>query len=392
MLYIAKGGSWLAAGQLVSTLSAFILSVAYANLLSPDVYGTYKFILSINSLLIITTLSGMDSAITQSVSRGFDGTMKLGLLEKFKWGLYGSVGALIISSYYLYNDNFFLGFSFLIISVFIPFTESTDTYNSMLWGKKLFNVQAKYNVINILVTLMSVSFVLYLTNNIYLILLTYLLSLTIPNLFFLWNTNKYHKSNDAVDEDAVRYGKTLSFIGVLALLFSQLDKILVFHYIGPVNLAIYSLAVAPTDQIKGLMKNLNSLAMPQLSNRTIDEIKKNIPSKIGVLLLTITSIVIVYILLAPLFFKMFFPKYLSSVIYTQILSLSLIPVVIAGFIYTILESQKSEKKIYQYNIYGNIFGIIILFPLVYYGGIWGAIFSRILTRCFFLIHSIYLLK
>jgi O-antigen/teichoic acid export membrane protein len=318
--------------------------------------------------------------------------MKLGLLEKFKWGLYGSVGALIISSYYLYNDNFFLGFSFLIISVFIPFTESTDTYNSMLWGKKLFNVQAKYNVINILVTLMSVSFVLYLTNNIYLILLTYLLSLTIPNLFFLWNTNKYHKSNDNVDEDAVRYGKTLSFIGVLALLFSQLDKILVFHYIGPVNLAIYSLAVAPTDQIKGLMKNLNSLAMPQLSNRTIDEIKKNIPSKIGVLLLTITSIVIVYILLAPLFFKMFFPKYLSSVIYTQILSLSLIPVVIAGFIYTILESQKSEKKIYQYNIYGNIFGIIILFPLVYYGGIWGAIFSRILTRCFFLIHSIYLLK
>lgn len=390
MLYIAKGGSWLIIGQFVSTGTAFLLSVAFANLLSPDTYGTYKFILSIYSLLIITTLSGMDSAIIQSVSRGFDGTMKVGLMEKFRWGLYGSIGSVIISFYYFYNANFLLGFCFLIVSFFIPFTESTDTYNSMLWGKKLFNIQAKYNVINILITLFSLSTALYFTDSIYVILLTYLLSLTIPNLFFVWNTNKYYKSNDSVDDDSIRYGKKLSLIGILALLFSQLDKILVFHYIGPANLAIYSLAVAPTDQIKGLMKNLNSLAMPQLANRNIGEIKKNLWSKVIILSLITTLIVLLYILFAPLFFATFFPKYVESVIYSQILSLSLIPVVVAGFLYTILESQKAEQQIYKYNIYGNAFGVIILFPLVYYYGIWGAISGRVLTRFFFTIYALHL--
>ena len=387
MVYLAKGGFWLGIGQFVATGSAFIISIAFANLTSPETYGLYKYILSINSLLLITTLSGMDSAITQSVARGFDGTLKPAIKEKIKWGAIGSIISLGISIYYFIQGNMILTLAFSITAVFTPFTESFDMYNSLLWGKKLFDTQTKYNIIKKCIALVLIVSTLFLTKNIYFILLAYFISITIPNIFIYFIIKNKYQVNQSIDPNAIKYGKNLSFIYIITLILGELDKILVFHYVGAINLAIYSLAVAPNDQIKGLLKNVNSLAMPQFSKRSISEIKNSIWHKVLILGLSITGIVIIYILLAPMLFKTFFPKYLVSIPYSQILSLSLIPVVISGFLYTILEAQKAEKQLYQYNIYNNIFSLIILFPLVYFYGIWGAIFSRLTSRIFGLLLS-----
>lgn len=383
MLYVAQGGFWLGIGQFVASGSAFLMSVAFANLISPESYGLYKFVLSINSLLIITTLSGMDSAVTQAVSRGYEGTMDLGFKEKMKWGVLGSIISLGVAIYYFTQGNYLLTLCFGVVSIFVPFTESSDIYNSLLWGKKLFSVQAKYNVINTIIVLVSTTTTLFLTKNIYTILAVYLLAITIPNFFFIRRTRSTYQENNNIDDESIKYGKHLSLIGVLSLVSSQIDKILVFHYIGAVNLAIYTIALAPTDQIKGLLKNLNSLAMPRFSQRSSDEIKENIWHKVKLLTLVISVIVVGYIVLIPFIFKIFFPKYLSSVIYSQVLSISLIPVVVAGFLYTVLESKKDERGIYEYNLYGNIFSLIILGPSIYFFGIKGAIASRIISRVFY---------
>ncbi len=392
MVYLAKGGFWLGIGQFVATGSAFLISVAFANLLSPETYGLYKFVLSINSLILITTLSGMDSAITQAVSRGFEGTMEVGFKIKMKWGFLGSMISILISIYYLAQGNITLAICFGIISIFAPFTESSDIYNSLLWGKKLFNVQAKYNAINTLIILASTTSVLFLTKNLYIVLATYLIALTVPNFFFIKSIKKTYQENKDVDPDAIKYGKHLSIIGLLSLLVSQLDKILVFHYIGATNLAIYSLAVAPTDQVKGLLKNLNSLAMPKFSEKTTEQIKKSIWHKVWLLALIMIVVITGYIILVPFLFKIFFPKYLASIIYSQIISISLIFAVLAGFLATILESQKAKSELYKYNIYTSLINIITLFPLVYFYGIWGAIISRSISRIFSLGYSSYLIK
>ncbi len=392
MVYLTKGGFWLGLGQIIASGSSFLMSIAFANLLAPEVYGIYKYVLSINSLILITTLTGMDSAVTQAVARGFDGTLTPALKIKMKWGVMGTVASLGIALYYFLQGNMTLAISFCVVAMFAPFTESMDMYNSMLWGKKKFDTQTLYNIVKKIIILISVIPTIFITKNPYLILLVYLLSMTLPSIYFLHKVRKKYESNKNIDPEAIKYGKNLSAVNIITLIMGELDKILVFHYIGALNLAIYSLAVAPTDQIKGLLKNVNSLAMPQFSQRTPEEIKEKIWHKIGVLVVFTTILVIGYILIAPLFFQIFFPKYLASVQYSQILSLSLIPIVIAGFLYTVLESQKATKELYQYNLYSNIFNIILLVPLVYYLGLWGAIISRFATRLFTLMLSIIILK
>jgi len=382
MIYLARGGFWLGLGQVISSGSTFLISLVFANMLIPEVYGIYKYVLSIGSLLLITTLSGMDSAVTQSAARGYEGTLIVGVKTKIKWGILGSITALGISIYYLFQDNHTIAISLLITAFFIPFIESFDMYNALLAGKKLFSVQTHFNNAKKIIALLSIVVTLFFTHNLYIILFVYFLSTLIPNIFIYIKTLHTYKENNLVDPESMKYGKHLSLIHVVGTVLSELDKILLFHYVGAVNLVVYSLASAPTDQIKGLLKNINSLAMPQFSKRSPEDIKKKIFNKLFILGIVTSLIVFCYIFVSPIFFQTFFPKYTESILYSQVLSLSLIAVTLSGFMYTILESQKAKKELYEYNVYTSVFSIIILFPLIYYYGIWGAIITRVITRVF----------
>lgn len=392
MVYLAKGGFWLGIGQFVSSLSALLTSIAFANLLSPDAYGIYRYIISINALLLITTLSGMDSAVTQSVSRGYDGTLDIGVKTKMKWGVFGTLASFVIALYYFFQGNMMLALGFSITAIFVPFVESFDMYNSLLWGKKLFDIQTKYNVIKKIITLVSVTLAILLTKNIYVILVAYFISATLPNIFFYFRTEKLYKQNNNVDSESINYGKNLSIINIIGLAVAEIDKVLVFQYVGASDLAKYTLAMAPTDQIKGLMKNINALAMPKFSQKKIEDIKNNLWSKVILLGVSTALIVITYIIFAPLFFNVFFPKYLDSIIYSQVLAISLVPVVMAGFLHTILESQKASKELYQYNVYSNLLSLVVLWPLVYFFGLWGAVTAKTLNRIIPLILGITILR
>ncbi len=392
MIYLAHGSFWLGLGQFVSSLSVFLTSVAFANLLSPDIFGIYKYVISINALLLVTTLTGMDSAVIQSVSRGYDGTLDEGVKIKMKWGIWGTILSFGLGIYYFINDNNVLALCFGITAMFLPFVESFDIYNSLLWGKKLFDIQTKYNIIKKIIALIAMILVIIFTKNIFFILAIYFLSIVIPNIYFFIKTKRLYVENDKVDDESIPYGKNLSAINIINIILSELDKILVFQYIGAKDLATYSLALAPTDQIKGLLKNLNSLAMPKFSEKPYKEIRKTIWSKVFMLGMVTTLIVVIYIIFVPILFKTFFPKYIDSIIYSQVLSISLIPVIMAGFILTLLESQKFQKEIYQYNIYSSVTSILVLIPFVYFMGIWGAIYARLINRVVVLLIGIKLVR
>lgn len=392
MVYIAQGGFWLGIGQVISTGAAFITSLAFANLLAPEVFGIYKYVLSLSGMISVTTLTGMDSALSQAVARGFEGTLSSATKEKIKWGLLGSLASISVAVYYLIHGNEILAISFGIVAIFNPFSEALDIYNSFLLGKKLFSTQTLYSSIKRIISTAAIISTIFLTHNVYIILFVYFSSTLLPNILFYFRTKKLNQSNTNAEPEAIKYGKHLSAINIIGMVLGELDKILVFQLVGATNLAVYSLATAPTEQIKGLFKNVNALAFPKFAGQDIHEIKKSIYHKALVLLLSTSLVVGVYVLIAPWFFNLFFPKYLASIAYSQALAISLIAAIIAGFLYTALESQKAKAELYKYNTYSNIFNVIILVPFVFYFGIWGAVITRSFTRLFTLVLAFFLVR
>jgi len=379
MVYLFKGGSWLTGGQIIASICSFLLALTFANLLPKETYGIYKYILSMAGLLVIPTLAGIDTAIVQAVSRGYEGSLFKGLKTKIKWGILGGLSSLIFAGYYYFNDNITLAISFLIIAAFLPLIDSFNIYHAILIGKKLFNTKVKYATSVHFISVVVLIVTLFLTNNLFLILFAYFFSYTFFRGIFLILTLKKIHLNKKEDPQTIPYGKHLTFINIITTLSNYLDKVLVFHYLGAAELAIYIFSILPPEQLKSFLKNIRPLALPKLSNRSRAEIRKTVFSKMFKFALFIGLGIIIYIFLAPLFYNIFFPQYTESIFYSQIFAISLITAV-SILPTSALQAKMAKKKLYQLNIYSPFIQIVLLFLFIYFYGLIGVIIARVLGR------------
>ena len=381
MVYLVRGSFWLSAGQVISSIAIFLLAATFANLISQETYGTYKYILSITGILTVLTLRGMDSAVLQAIARNFEGVLLPALKTKIKWGLLSALGSMLIATYYYINGNNTLAISFLIVAGFLPFMESLGIYNAFLNGKKLFHLSATYGAITQAGSAIVMIISLFFTKDLFIILFIYFASWTLLRFLFFIITIRKFPPNTKNDPDVIPYGKHSSIINILDTLVSSIDGLLVFHYLGPVNLAIYSFALAPVSQIRGLLGNIPTLAIPKLSTRSSIEIDGMLKKRISLLFMLGILLSFSYILAAPYIYQVFFPKYLDSVFSSQLFSFAIalsLPQTIFGAAIASKITLVPKKILYLSNIPGIIF-IISLFILIGTLGINGVILSRLLS-------------
>ncbi|HZZ99723.1 MAG TPA: hypothetical protein VFK07_03380, partial [Candidatus Paceibacterota bacterium] len=157
MLYLAKGGFWLSGGQILGTLSSFLLALAFANLVDKNIYGTYKYIISLASGLGALTLTGMNTAVTRAVASGAEGTLKKSVIYQLKWNIILFAAAIGVGFYYWLHGNNVIAIAMILVGILSPFINTTNTYMAYLNGKKDFRRMAFYGAaINILVTIVLV--------------------------------------------------------------------------------------------------------------------------------------------------------------------------------------------------------------------------------------------
>ncbi len=366
----------------------FILSVAFANLVSQETYGTYKYILSMYGLLSIATLPGLGTALLQSVASGYEGSVNKVLKTKIKWGLFGSLGSLVISGYYFFNGNSNLGTSFLIIAPFFPFMDSFDLYGAILSGRKDFKNLTRYTILPQIIVSMILISALFFIKKAYLLVIVYLTAWTLVRFITLKITLKNHPLNDKVDSGIISYGKNLTMMNVLDHFASYADRLFVFLFVGPVELAVYSIAIAPSEQVKTLLSQLNDLMFPRMAARNDEEIKAGMNNKYIKLFILGGTVIIIYILLAPYFFHMFFPKYEESILLSQVFSISMLNVAAVPTNLYLL-ARKRVKELYKSNVMVSVFQILSMAILTYFMGLWGLVLARVATRFFSPFVSIY---
>jgi len=183
------------------------------------------------------------------------------------------------------------------------------------------------------------------------------------------------------DTEITTYAKHLSLINVISIIASYIDQFLAFHFLGPANLANYAFATSPPEQIKGLFKGLPDLALPKFSERTEEELKKTMTRKIIILTVFTILVVAAYIILAPWFYKIFFPRYVDAIFLSQIFALSLLNTP-SALIIGALTAHKKLKKLYLFNVVNPLFQILIMAVLTPLYGLIGLIIARIIARTF----------
>jgi len=387
--YAARGGALLALSQVTSAVFGFVLTVAFANLLDPATYGMYRYVLSVYALLSLIELPGMDVAVTRAVSRGWNGAIDIGFRQKMRWGFLGTLVCFGIASCYYLHANFPLGDVFLICGAAMPFLESSEIVIAYLNGRKMFWRWTAEEMATQILSMMALIATMFITNNLVIIVLSYFIPYIAVRagaylLFYPKEVADEHRENIGP------YARSMTIFQILNSAGSSLDQIVLFHFLGAAQVAVFSLDQAVPTRIQSLFKISGSLSLPKYAEREPDEIVGNLPYKMLVFGLIIFACCAVYVVFIPYFFMWFFPKYVASIPYTR----ALIFYTLAAITYPFSSYLLAHKKVTEYYLYGGvslalkIAALVIFVPLF---GIWGAVVSVLVSAASVLAVTVYII-
>ena len=379
MVYMTQGGFWLSLAKVVGLLSSLLFAVAMANLVPPEVFGTYKFVISGAAIIGAFSLGGVGIAIVQAVARGFEGALYQGTKAYLKWSFGVIAISIATAMYYFLNGNSVLAISFLIAGACNPIITGFSFFGTFISGKKDFRTFSIYDTLRNVAPAFAVIATVFFTDNPVLIILAFFVSSVAVNLLLYHSTVRKFRPNERVDPQSIPYAKHLSLMGIMVKIAENIDKVLVFHYLGAAQLALYAFAQTPIGNLKLLNDIPARLALPKLSERNFVELRSSLPRKILLLVGVMAVVVGLYIAFAPFIFRLLFPAYLDAVIYTQILALSLLfaPGTMFG---EALTAHMKKKELYFSQALLPIIKIALFLLLLPPFGIWGAVAAIIASQ------------
>lgn len=384
MEYVVRNGFWLTLGQIIAALSSFILSIAFANLLPRETYGDYKFILTTVSILSSLSLSGLGNVVVQATAMGKEGILEKSVLTSLRWSVFVFTTAILTSVYYFLNGNVELGYAFAIASILVPTINSYGLYGSFLNGRKNFKASTVYWCVSQLINVGALIGAAFFTHNALTLAAVYYISHTASTLFFYFYVVGKYRPNNEHDSSMIGYGKHISLMNFFGTLANQLDKVMVYHYVGAVNLAVYSFAQAIPEQVKGSFKSLFSIALPRYADLDPAHVKKSVWKKFFQLTALSTLAAVAYIVAAPYIFAIFFPRYMDSVFYSQIYMIGLISVPGISLITTYFQVKKATRVMYQMTIIANAVTICLAIVLISKYGVLGGVIENSISWFFIL--------
>ena len=381
MLYIAKGGFWSGLSFFINSVLSLVLLVAFANLLPKESYGIYKYVISLANSISFLTLTGMNIAVSQAIARGHEEIFPYAVKTQLKWNVLFLLGASALGTYYLLKGNAVFAFSLFILGAFFPLNTALNTYGIFLHGKREFKKNSLYGMTAGIFYFLMMLGILFLTDNVLALVAVYAAASFLPTLFFYLRTVKTVKSDGSVPKErkeVLRYAKHLSVTNVFSVISQYIDKILVFQFLGPVSLAVYAIASAVPERVSGFIKNISTLILPKISDKDISEIKAVFYKRVIQSVIIGSALSAIYILTAPILFKIFIPQYLDSLFYSQLLSLSFIFLAPANYVGNVFHAKKMIGTIYRSSVAANVLRIALFLTLGIYWGILGMITSTLL--------------
>jgi O-antigen/teichoic acid export membrane protein len=390
MVYFFKGSFWWTFGKFFSFLSSFLILFCFSKFAEREIYGAYQYVISTVAILGSFCLPGMDAALVRAVARGKEKTFYSSQKERLKFGTFTFLISLFISFWYFLKKNFELSLSFLIGGILFPLLSAFSLYSAFWQGRKRFDLQNKYLIYhNFLAFLIFAPIIVFKPKTIY-VVFGYFFSFTLATFIFCRITQKEINKKTEIDKETLSLGKHLTLMSMPKLISSQIDKIILWQFLGASQLAIYAFALRIVQRIQQLVP-FSALALPKMSQINLKKKKRNIFKKFLKLFLASVPLSIIYILICPIFFKIVFPTYLKSIIYSQILALILIfsPF---WFLATSFLAGAKKRELYILNFVPEILKIVLFFVLIPLFKIWGAVASILISQVFYSIFALYLFK
>lgn len=392
MKSLFRDSTWVLLGQLVTSLTAFAVITVLANMLEPEDFGLYRFVLSVVTILAITNLPGLDTALVQSTAKGFRNSFTYVARTKAVFSLLGSLAACLLATYYWLTGAMLLASAFALVAIFLPLYGTFFIYFFYLQGRKEFGRAALIQAIGrVVFATAMIGFVCIFPSA--LIALFGFLAGTVLMQYagYVWVLRQQKKRLEKPienDPNIISYGKHLTLLGTANIIAVNIDKVITWYVLGPVATAIYTVAtLLPLESIR-IGRIMSQVLLPRFSeNSTID--LRSFLKRIALVEIILFAGWLTFALVASFFFSLFFPDYAKSVPYAIVAGLIVLTAP-AYIIRSYFTATKSEDTLKILLIGVPIIKTLLLVILIFPYGLWGAIWAMVIGGLLEIAISLYL--
>lgn len=366
-------------GQSFAAVFSMVLMIVLANLLPKETYGLYRYILSLAGILNIFTLTGMNNAVSLATATGDDGSLRSAVKYQLKWNIILLFAFWALGLYYFVNANLPIAISLFIMGIFTPLTNAFNTFGAYLHGKKNFRLNSIFGIFSVGFYVTGMILVAFFSGKIISLVAAYTVTTFITTALFYYLTLRIYNPPSSSKSDYIKFGRKLTIISLIGPIVSQIDSIILTHFWGPAQLAVYALALAVPNQATTFIKDWVNIAFPKLATKSSKDLDSFFYRRILQGLLGGIGCAAIYIIIAPYFFTYLMPKYLDGILYSQILVISLITAIPNRYISLLLTTQKMSGLIFLSQLIQNIIKIIFLVSFGIFGGIFGLVLAQVLS-------------
>jgi O-antigen/teichoic acid export membrane protein len=391
MVYLANVGWWTNLTLILTSFGGLLISIVFANFLSPQTYGVYQYLLALSGLVAAISLSGMNTAVTQAAARGYEGVLRAAVRAQFQWAIIPALVSVAGSLYYFAHGTIELGIGLLAIALLTPFVNAFNTYGAFLAGKREFRSDFYFTASISIVYYASMFFVALFFKDAA-VLITVNLGVNALGMgYAYWRTLAKYKKNDELDPKAVSYGKHLSVLSAFGIILTQLDSILVFHFLGAAQLAVYAFSTLIPERVASLFNFIGLASLPKFANQPLEYIQKNIVPKILRIAAAGVVVALFYAVLAPLLFHILFSRYVAAISYTQLYAPIIALTAVLNTVQTTFAAKRLTKEIYVLGLVQPVLLVGLQIPFLLAYGILGMLVARMTSDLIGIVLSLTLL-
>ncbi|HEV7449289.1 MAG TPA: oligosaccharide flippase family protein [Candidatus Paceibacterota bacterium] len=376
MVYLTRGGFWLGSSYVAQMVNALILSVALANLLPKEAYGTYQFMVSMVSIIAGLTLSGMGTSLMRAVAQGAQGTLAYAFKKQLQWSWGVVIASAIAAAYYLSHGNTGFAIVFVVTGVSSPFFAAFSLYRLYLEGKQLFKESAITGSWRRPLPTVIVVLTLLITHNPVAVVCAYFITQTLSTGLLYWLITRRYREPVQEHPELLAYSKHLSVMGIIALVMNNIDDVVIFHFLGPAQVAAYSLAQLPSIHINTLFGLGSNIIFPKFVTRSYETLQQTLWRKAGLFWIVCLGSVALYIVLSPIIFHILFPAYMDAVLLSDVLMLTVLfkPATLFNQVFA-AHGMKGAQYFVQISMaLVKLAALAVFIPL---WGVWGAVWASV---------------
>jgi len=392
--YIFKNSFWITTENFASLTFGLLVVYAMGNFLDPNTAGQYKYLISLAAIVSSFTIAGVTFAVTRETANGQDSFFQYATSKSLKWSLLPITIAFFLAAYYFFKGNSSYAVAFFLATFFTVMIANFSIYRSYLTGKEDFKQMAVYgNLILIIGSLFSV-LTFYFTQNLILLIIG-----SLGSNFLLWFIMYYQVRrkipNTDVHPTSIKnfndYVYSQSFINIISLGATHLDKVILFQLLGPVELAIYTFVTVLPEKIRGLLKSFSSIIFPKFVKREMQTIKDKMLKETLLFFAFLFFCFLGTVAITPFVFEWFLPKYVEYTYLSLIYSLSIFSI-LAIIPYSAIQAKNLKEKLYTYEILNSTIQIIFVFIGISQFGLLGAVLGKLFASLIGIISLYILLK